>query len=134
MQLGLPAAVAAEFQNQAGDRIFFGESSSALGARARAALDAQAAWLVQHPTLQVTVEGHADDAGGADGNLEVSQRRADVVRRRLIERGVAGERISTMAYGKTRPIASCSDSMCTAQNRRAITVLVPLSQGSSGRP
>src|SRR5262245_53939004 len=61
MYLGARASVGSDFQLAAGDRVFFSESSAVLGARARAALAAQAAWLMAHSTLSVTVEGHADD-------------------------------------------------------------------------
>ena len=122
MALGAGASAGADFQRAAGDRVFFSESSAALGARARAALTTQAAWLLAHPSLFVTVEGHADDGGGPRQNLELSQRRAQAVRRTLIELGVAGEKIGTVAFGNTRPIARCLEAMCTAQNRRSITV------------
>ena len=123
MQLGVPLGLAAEFQAQVGDRVFFSEGSAELGARARTALEAQAAWLKRHTALPVTVEGHADDAGAISHNLEVSRRRAEAVRRRLIESGVAPERIRTVAYGRERPIAECGEPSCAAQNRRAVTVV-----------
>jgi peptidoglycan-associated lipoprotein len=130
MHLGASVAAGAEFRSQAGDRIFFGESSAELGARAHSALDQQATWLLQHPSIAVTVEGHADDIGSARHNLEVSRRRAEAVRQRLIERGVASERIGILAFGKTRRIAECNEPMCAAQNRRTITVLEPAASGS----
>jgi peptidoglycan-associated lipoprotein len=123
---------AADFQSQAGDRVFFAESSVELGARARAALDAQAAWLLAHPSIAVTVEGHADDWGSARQNLEMSQRRAAVVRKRLIALGVAPERIGTIAFGRTRRAADCTEPMCSAQNRRSITVPLPAVLGPRG--
>jgi peptidoglycan-associated lipoprotein len=125
MQLGAPLARAAEFQSQVGDRVFFSDASAELGTRGRVALEAQAAWLVRYPALSVIVEGHADDAGGIAHNREVSQRRADVVRRRLIQMGVAPERIRIVAYGRERLIAECADAACAAQNRRAVTVIAP---------
>src|SRR5262245_60793807 len=91
MQLGAPAGAAAEFQTQVGDRVFFGEGSADLGSRGRAAVEAQAAWLKQHTSLPVTLEGHADDMGSINHNLDVSWRRAEAVRRRLIESGVPAD-------------------------------------------
>ena len=38
-------------------------------------------------------------------------------------KGVAGNRIKTLSYGKERPIEVCSEESCYAQNRRAVTVL-----------
>jgi peptidoglycan-associated lipoprotein len=125
MRLGAPLAKAAEFQSQVGDRVFFSDASVELGARGRVALEAQAAWLVRHPSLSVVVEGHADDSGSFDRNLELSQRRADAVSRRLIQMGVAPDRIRTAAYGRERQIAECVDAACAAQNRRAVTVIGP---------
>jgi peptidoglycan-associated lipoprotein len=117
------AGKAVEFQTQVGDRVFFSESSAELGARGRVALEAQAAWLRRHPSVLVTVEGHADEAGPARHNLEVSQRRAEAVRLRLIELGVARERIRTFAYGRQRLVADCAAAACASQNRRAVTVI-----------
>jgi peptidoglycan-associated lipoprotein len=134
MQLGAPLGQAAEFQSQVGDRIFFSDTSAELGTRGRVALEAQAAWLVRYPNLAVIVEGHADDAGGIAHNREVSHRRADVVRRRLIQMGVAPERISIVAYGRERLIAECADTACAAQNRRAVTVIEPPTPAFRGDP
>lgn len=123
MQLGTPLGASAEFQSEVGDRVFFGEGSAQLGARARAALAAQAAWLARNQAASVIVEGHADDAGAAEHNLEISLRRAEAVRRRLIESGVAPERIHVRAFGRERLIADCAAAACTAQNRRAVTIV-----------
>ena len=125
MRLGAPFAKAAEFQSQVGDRVFFGDASAELGTLGRAALEAQAAWLLRHSSLSVIVEGHADDVGGFDHNQELSQRRADAVSRRLIQMGVAPERIRTVAYGRERLIAECAAAGCAAQNRRVVTVIGP---------
>ena len=125
MQLGAVLGKSAEFQSQVGDRVFFSDASDDLGARGRVALEAQAAWLARNPGLSVVIEGHADDAGGLTHNLEVSWRRAEAVRRRLVQMGVASERIRTIAYGRERLIAECTAPACAAQNRRAVTVIGP---------
>jgi peptidoglycan-associated lipoprotein len=107
----------------AGDRVFFSEGSFALGTRALGALGAQAGWLNRNPSVYVTVEGHADDPGSARENVQLSLRRAGVVRQRLIDMGVSGERIRVVAYGRTRLLADCPSPSCAAQNRRAVTVV-----------
>ena len=123
MQLGLGRA--AEFQSQVGDRVFFSDASAELGSRGRIALEAQAVWLVRNPSLSVIVEGHADDAGNIAHNQDVSHKRADAVRRRLIQMGVAPDRVRIVAYGRERLIAECPAAACAAQNRRAVTVIGP---------
>jgi peptidoglycan-associated lipoprotein len=45
------------------------------------------------------------------------------VREYLVSRGVSGQRMRTISYGKERPVAVCNDISCWSQNRRAVTVL-----------
>ena len=52
-----------------GDRVFFEFDSSELTVDAQATLDAQAAWLMQYPDTNITVEGHADERGTREYNL-----------------------------------------------------------------
>jgi peptidoglycan-associated lipoprotein len=69
------------------------------------------------------VEGHADDPGTSDENSVISAGRAEAVRSRLLEVGVEPERIVTAVYGRNRPVAICGEPQCSAQNRRAISVI-----------
>jgi peptidoglycan-associated lipoprotein len=113
-----------DFQGTAGDRVFFAENSSDIGARARAVLTTQARWLARHPDLPVVVEAHADDfSGNRDLEIQLSERRAKAVRDRLVEEGVEPERISLVAFGRDRPVAICQAPECSAQNRRTVTRL-----------
>jgi outer membrane protein OmpA-like peptidoglycan-associated protein len=129
----LSAGSPGDFQTLVGDRVFFSEGSAELGARARKALAAQAAWLTHHPGVRVTVEGHADDPGGDD--VALSQHRAEAVRQRLVESGIAPERIRTVAYGRRHLIAACADPECGPQNRRAVTIVGwPTADSDSGPP
>jgi outer membrane protein OmpA-like peptidoglycan-associated protein len=111
------------FRLVAGDRVFFSEGSAELGASALAVLAAQAAWLKRYPQTAVVVEGHADDPGTSDENSVISAGRAEAVRSRLLEGGVEPERIVTAVYGRNRPVAICGEPQCSAQNRRAISVI-----------
>jgi len=123
--LGAPLGLAAQFQTAVGDRVFFSEASAELGTRGRLALQAQAEWLLRYPHLTIIVEGHADDGGGLAHNLSLSQQRAEVVQRRLIQMGVAPERIRAAAFGRERLVADCGAPACAAQNRRAVTIIGP---------
>ncbi len=109
-----------EFRNSIGDRIFFSAGSDELGSRARAVLAAQAAWLVQRPQVEISIEGHADDAMAGADNEAIAASRARAIRDRLIEAGVEPGRIALTSKGGSDPIAICSDSDCAAQNRRAV--------------
>lgn len=113
--------LAHDLRSSAGDRIFFSNGSADLGARARQVLAAQAAWLARHPDVSLTLEAHSDDSGSAAYNSELSERRAEAVRQRLVEEGVGPERIRISAHGRDRRIATCSTAECAAQNRRVVT-------------
>ena len=118
-----------EFQVTVGDRVFFDTDSSELSAQARATLDRQAQWLLLYPQYQIIIEGHADERGTREYNIALSGRRASAVQTYLASRGVPLPRISTIPYGKERPIATCNDISCWSQNRRAVTVLTGFGAG-----
>ncbi|MGE0500900.1 MAG: peptidoglycan-associated lipoprotein Pal [Rhizobiaceae bacterium] len=124
--LGLGAATpgsAQDFTVNVGDRIFFDTDSSVIRADAQQTLAKQAQWLGQYGNYAVTVEGHADERGTREYNLALGARRAAATRDFLVARGVPGNRIRTISYGKERPVAVCDDISCWSQNRRAVTVL-----------
>lgn len=111
------------FVHQVGDRVHFAVDQSTLSAEAMSILDAQAAWLGQNGEFSALIEGHADEQGTREYNLALGARRASAVQNFLIERGVAPNRLQTVSYGKERPLEICSDELCYAKNRRAVTVL-----------
>ncbi len=106
-----------------GDRVFFETDRHELDAEAQRVLVRQAQWLSQNPAATAVIEGHADERGTREYNLALGARRANSVRRFLLSQGVAPERLSTVSYGKERPVALGSDPESWAQNRRAVTVV-----------
>jgi peptidoglycan-associated lipoprotein len=114
----------ADFLQQAGtDTIHFGTDSSDVDSEAQGILTAQAKWLAQHQNVRVTVEGHCDERGTREYNLALGERRANSAKNFLVSAGVSPDRISTISYGKERPVAEGSDESAWAQNRRAVTVV-----------
>jgi peptidoglycan-associated lipoprotein len=112
-----------DFVVNVGDRVFFETDSSELTEQARATLDKQAQWLGTYNRYAFTIEGHADERGTREYNIALGARRAQTVREYLVSRGVSGQRMRTISYGKERPVAVCDDISCWSQNRRAVTVL-----------
>jgi peptidoglycan-associated lipoprotein len=112
-----------DFIVNVGDRVFFESDSSELTPQARETLDKQAQWLNQYNRYAFTIEGHADERGTREYNIALGARRAQTVQAYLISRGVTGQRMHTISYGKERPVAVCNDISCWSQNRRAVTVL-----------
>ena len=112
-----------DFVVNVGDRVFFETDSSELTDQARTTLDKQAQWLTNYNRYAFTIEGHADERGTREYNIALGARRAETVREYLVSRGVSGQRMRTISYGKERPVALCNDISCWSQNRRAVTVL-----------
>ena len=112
-----------DFAVNAGDRVYFAEDQSALAPEAQETLRKQAAWLSQYPGVTIQIEGHADERGTREYNISLSARRATAAREFLIAQGIDGTRISSIAYGKERPAATCDAEQCWSQNRRAVTVI-----------
>jgi peptidoglycan-associated lipoprotein len=85
----------------------------------REILKGHADWLLGHRDYLVTIEGHCDEMGTTEYNLALGERRAGEAKRFLVDLGVAEARISTISYGKERPLDTGHDEEAWAKNRRA---------------
>ena len=106
-----------------GDRVFFEFDSSELTVDAQATLDAQAAWLMQYPDTNITVEGHADERGTREYNLALGDKRAFSVYSYLAQAGIDTNRMEYVSWGKERPEVIGSDETAYSQNRRGVTIV-----------
>jgi peptidoglycan-associated lipoprotein len=113
----------ADFEANAGSRIYFGYDEYSIDDRAQATLTKQAAWLRKWPNKSVTVEGHADERGTREYNLALGARRAEAAKRFLTGLGIEEGRVNTISYGKERPEVAGSNESAWAQNRRDVTVV-----------
>lgn len=96
--------------------VFFDLNRYNLRATDEATADAQ--FLVQHPDIDIVVEGHCDDRGSDEYNLALGANRADSLKQALVAQGVSASRIKTISYGKEKPFCSIDDESCWQQNRR----------------
>ena len=104
------------------DRVFFATNKSNLTTAARETLRKQAKFLRKNKSLNVTVEGHADERGTREYNLALGERRANAAKDYLMTYGISSDRISVLSYGKERPVDSGSNPLAWSKNRRAVTV------------
>lgn len=86
---------------------------------AQQALAADAQFLVQHPGIRFTIEGHCDERGSTEYNLGLGDNRANAAKQFLVQAGVSADRIKTISYGKEKPFCTEHDETCWQQNRRA---------------
>jgi len=99
--------------------VHFAYDRSEITGDARTTLDQNIEWLLQHPGLQVQIEGHCDERGTVEYNLSLGQRRADSVREYLVGKGIDPNSLHTISYGKERPMAFGASESDHALNRRA---------------
>ena len=107
----------------AGDRVFFAFDRSDISPEAQQTLLRQAEWLQRYPNVAVTIEGHCDERGTREYNLALGERRANAAKQVLLAAGVSPARVSTISYGKDRPVVPGSTEEAWAQNRVAITTV-----------
>ncbi len=84
----------------------------------RQILDMHAKWLVAHPEFTARIEGNCDERGTVEYNMALGQRRAASAMTYLVDLGVAKNRLSTISYGKERPLDPGHNEEAWAKNRR----------------
>jgi peptidoglycan-associated lipoprotein len=91
---------------------------------AKPALKSVADYLIKNPSEKVLIEGHCDERGTSEYNLGLGDRRAKATKDYLLSLGVPSSRISTISYGKEKPLCDEHAEDCWAKNRRAHLVLL----------
>lgn len=81
-------------------------------------LDELASVLLAEPTWKLELSGHTDNVGSDATNLAMSKGRVEEVKKYLISKGVPADRVTTFAYGESKPIASNDTEEGRAKNRR----------------
>src|SRR5579864_4900944 len=113
-----PPAPPKEYRaNDALKPIHFAFDKSDIRPADAAVLDATAAYLKANPNQLVLIEGHCDERGTSEYNLALGERRAKSAMNYLVSNGIEAARITTISYGKERPICSEHNEACWSQNR-----------------
>jgi len=101
------------------DTVYFNTNQASIQSRSYALLDEVAQLIQNHPELaRIRVEGHTDSRGSAAYNLDLSERRAASVRRYLIDKGVASDRLESQGYGESKPLRDEQTPEAWTLNRR----------------
>ena len=98
--------------------IHFGRASTDLEATSGGDLNRIAAFLSANPNIEIGVAGYADARGTKLQNLALTKARAENVKQALIDRGIAGDRISAVWFGDRSPVADNASEDGRAFNRR----------------
>ncbi len=105
--------------------LLFDTGSATLKPGAQRAIDNLAQFMRRHPGRDIEIEGFTDSAGSEETNRRLSSGRAAAVKRALVARGIAGERIDARGYGPAFPVASNDTPVGRQLNRRVEIVINP---------
>jgi peptidoglycan-associated lipoprotein len=122
-ETGPGPGTAQDFIISAGDRVYFDYDQYAVRTDGRGVLDKQAAWLGRYPQVQVRIEGNCDERGTREYNFALGARRAEAIKAYLVGHGVQPGRITTISYGKERPLDDGSGEQALAKNRNGHTAI-----------
>ena len=104
-----------------GENVYYGYDKYDVDSHAQKVLEAQATWLAAHPEKTILIEGRCDERGTREYNLALGERRANAAKNYLIALGVNAQRISTISYGKDKPVVLGSTPEAWALNRASTT-------------
>ncbi len=98
--------------------IFFEFDSYELKPESKVELDKLAGFLTDNPAIRIRINGHTDNIGQPQYNMDLSERRTESVAAYLVEAGIAGSRIEYAGFGETMPVVSNETEDGRAENRR----------------
>ena len=98
--------------------IFFDVDKDTIKGKSKPTLDNAVKVLKDFPDVKVEISGHTDSDGDRDHNVDLSRRRADSVKKYLVDKGIDAGRITTRGAGPDEPIADNKTAKGKAQNRR----------------
>ena len=100
------------------NNLFFSKASSDLLTESFVELERWVETLTNNPSLIIELQGHTDNQGNANANIELSMQRVQTVRKYLIRRGVGSERLKIKGFGGSKPLNDNSTEELRAKNRR----------------
>jgi outer membrane protein OmpA-like peptidoglycan-associated protein len=106
------------------NNVFFAQSQFELLPASFPELDRVVELMRQNPTLEILVEGHTDNQGDFNLNLQLSGERVKAVKSYLESKGIEGRRVQTKGWGATRPVASNLTEETRKRNRRVEIMVV----------
>ena len=104
-------------------RVFFAFNSAEISEEAENNLLGQSLYMKNHEGTKIQIAGNCDERGSTEYNLALGARRANAAKAVLVKDGIAASRISTISYGKERPLVKGSGEDVWKYNRNATTTV-----------
>lgn len=104
-------------------RVFFELNSAEISSEARDNLLGQSLYMKHHEDTKIQIAGNCDERGTVEYNLALGARRANAAKNVLVKDGIDAKRISTISYGKERPLVKGTGESVWKWNRNATTTV-----------
>lgn len=104
-------------------RVFFAFNSSEISEEANNNLLGQALYMKNHEDTKIQIAGNCDERGSTEYNLALGARRANAAKNVIVKEGIDPKRISTISYGKERPLVQGTGEEVWKWNRNATTTV-----------
>ncbi|MBC7381872.1 MAG: OmpA family protein [Bacteroidia bacterium] len=100
------------------EKILFGFNRSDLESAAKQNLDKVISVMQNYPETNIEIQGHTDNKGSDEYNMELSKKRANSVYNYFSQKGISSSRLTVLGYGESLPKYSNDSKSGQAQNRR----------------
>ena len=98
--------------------VYFEFDSSSIAGEQVQRIETDADFIKENPALKIRIEGNCDPRGTQEYNLALGERRAQAAAQYLVNLGIGADRLSTVSYGKERPLDPGTSEAAYAKNRR----------------
>jgi OOP family OmpA-OmpF porin len=100
------------------DNLIFPQGKSVIDPKSFDELDEVAQMMKENSKMVIQLEGHTDNQGSAKANMELSESRVEAVKKYLVSKGIAKDRVKTKALGGSQPLSNEMTQDARAMNRR----------------
>jgi outer membrane protein OmpA-like peptidoglycan-associated protein len=129
---GCPRAAVSDTEIHINEQVEFDTGKATIKASSDQLIEEIAGILKEHPELvRIEVQGHTDNVGGKAPNKQLSQSRADAVKKALVKRGIDARRLVAKGYGEDKPVADNATEEGRATNRRVQIFILEKKDGKA---
>jgi OmpA-OmpF porin, OOP family len=100
------------------NNLIFPQGKAVIDPKSYGELDEVAQMMKENSKMEIQLEGHTDNQGSAKANMELSESRVEAVKKYLVSKGIAKDRIKTKALGGSQPLSNEMTQEARAMNRR----------------
>ena len=100
------------------DNVYFDSGKATLKSSSYKELNELVEYLMLKSSTLIEIAGHTDNVGEEEANLQLSQKRAEAVKKYLLSKGISSSRVTAVGYGESKPVSDNNSDKGRALNRR----------------